>query len=144
MFAVYPIDSRCFPERAHTSDAGLDLYSAEEVVLEPSEAKPVRMGIKIEIPIGYVGLIFPRSGLATKKRLTLTNTIGVIDSGYRGQIICHMKNEGSFQYTINRYDRIAQLVVVPCLLGQAIEVEEEEDLNPSDRGEGGFGHTGDN
>lgn len=143
MFAVYPIDPRCFPERAHTSDAGLDLYAAEEAVLEPEEARPISVGIKIEIPIGYVGLIFPRSGLATKKRITLTNTVGVVDAGYRGEIICHMKNSGSFQYHINKYDRIAQLVVVPCLLGQALEVDEDE-LSLSDRGEGGFGHTGAN
>ena len=79
-----------------------------------------------------MGLIFPRSGLATKKRVTLTNTVGVIDSGYRGEVICHMVNNGSFNYKVNRYDRVAKLVV------------SENELSSTERGEGGFGHTGDN
>lgn len=143
MFLVSLIDRQCWPNRSHKTDAGADLRAREEVEIGVGEAAPVPVGIKIEVPIGYVGLIFPRSGLATKKRLTLTNTIGVIDSDYRGEIICHMVNNGSFKYKINKYDRIAQLVVVPCLIGECVEVD-EEDLSDTQRGDGGFGHTGDN
>lgn len=141
MYLVATLDEHCLPVRQHPTDAGADLFAAEEVVLQPGEAAPVRMGIKIEIPMGHVGLIFPRSGLSTKKRISLTNTVGVIDADYRGEIICHMKNEGSFQYKIDKYERIAQLVVIPCLIGDFIEVPEDE-LSNTQRGEGGFGHTG--
>lgn len=143
MFLVSILDNGCAPERQHMTDAGVDLRARQEVSIGVGEAAPVPVGIKVEIPPGFVGLIFPRSGLATKKRITLTNTIGVIDADYRGEIICHMTNNGSFPYTIDRYDRIAQLVVVPCLIGDYIEVPEEE-LSSTERGEGGFGHTGDN
>jgi len=143
MFLVAALDENCLPERQHSHDAGVDLFAAEEVTSDPSEAKRVHMGIKVEIPPGHVGLIFPRSGLSTKKRVTLTNTVGVIDADYRGEIICHMVNNGSFKYTINKYERIAQLVIVPCLIGDYFEVSEEE-LSSTDRGEGGFGHTGGN
>lgn len=141
MFVIVPLDEGCVPKRAHQGDAGVDLYAAESVTIEPSEALPVRMGIKVEIPLGFVGLIFPRSGLATKKRITLTNTVGVIDSGYRGEIICHVVNNGSFLYTVSKYDRIAQLVVIPCLIGDFLELEEDE-MSHTSRGIGGFGHTG--
>lgn len=143
MFVVVPLDEGCLPKRAHVGDAGVDLLAAQEVTIEPGEALPVPMGIRVEIPLGFVGLIFPRSGLSTKKRISLTNTVGVIDSGYRGEIICHMTNNGSFKYTIDKYDRIAQLVVIPCLIGDFIELE-EVDMSSTSRGIGGFGHTGDN
>ena len=141
MYLVAVLDENCLPVRQHLTDAGADLFARESITLHPGEAKPIPMGIKLEIPMGYVGLIFPRSGLATKKGLTLTNTVGVIDADYRGEIICHMKNEGTFLYTIQKYERIAQLVVIPCLIGDFIEVSEEE-LSDTKRGEGGFGHTG--
>jgi len=143
MFLIAPLDEKCVPHRAHTTDAGVDLRAREEIELGVDEALPVPVGIKVEIPPGFVGLIFPRSGLSTKKRISLTNTIGVIDSSYRGEIVCHMVNRGSFRYKINKYDRIAQLVVVPCLIGDFIEMDESE-LSKTERGEGGFGHTGDN
>jgi dUTP pyrophosphatase len=143
MYLVAVLDNECYPERAHFTDAGLDLVAREEVTLLPTEAKGVKMGIKVEIPPGYVGLIFPRSGLATKKRITLTNTVGVIDADYRGEIICHVINNGSFQYTVHRGDRIAQLVVLPCLIGDIFTVQ-ESDLSNTERGENGFGHTGGN
>lgn len=142
MFLVAVLDDKCLPERQHTTDAGIDLRAREEVKLGAGEALPVPVGIKVEIPPGFVGLIFPRSGLATKKRVTLTNTIGVIDADYRGEIICHMVNNSSLPYKIDKYDRIAQLVVIPCLIGDFIETSVEE-LSNTDRGEGGFGHTGD-
>lgn len=143
MFVVAILDDKCCPIRQHPTDAGVDLRAREEVELGIGEALPVPVGIKVEIPPGFVGLIFPRSGLATKKRVTLTNTVGVIDADYRGEVICHMVNNGTFKYKINKYDRIAQLVVIPCLIGDYIELHESE-LSDTSRGEGGFGHTGDN
>jgi dUTP pyrophosphatase len=143
MFLIAVLDDKCLPERQHMTDAGVDLRAREEVEIGVGEAAPVRVGIKVEIPPGYVGLIFPRSGLATKKRVTLTNTVGVIDADYRGEVICHMVNNGSFTYKVNRYDRIAQLVVIPCLIGDFIETTVDE-LSDTTRGTGGFGHTGDN
>ena len=142
MFLIAVLDTLCFPNRANPTDAGIDLRAREEVELGVGEAAPVPVGIKVEIPPGFVGLIFPRSGIATKKRITLTNTVGVIDADYRGEVICHMVNNGSFKYKISKYDRIAQLVVVPCLIGDFMEVD-EDDLSETNRGEGGFGHTGD-
>ena len=143
MFLVAVLDDKCLPERQHMTDAGIDLRASKEVTLGPGEAEPIPVGIKVEIPPGYVGLVFPRSGLATKKRLSLTNTVGVIDADYRGEIICHMVNNGALPYRVAKYDRIAQLVVIPCLIGDFIETSVEE-LSRTDRGEGGFGHTGDN
>lgn len=143
MFLVAVLDEICYPSRQHSTDGGIDLIARETVNFDPTQAKGIPMGIKVEIPPGYVGLIFPRSGLATKKRLTLTNTVGVIDADYRGEIICHMTNNGSFRYTVNRGDRIAQLVVLPCLIGDIYCVDQNE-LSETDRGDGGFGHTGDN
>jgi len=143
MFLIAVLDEACYPYRQHEKDAGLDLVARNTTTLNPTEAKKIPMGIKVEIPPGYVGLIFPRSGLATKKRVTLTNTVGVIDADYRGEIICHMVNNGSFKYCINRGDRLAQLVVVPCLIGD-VYIVQEDDLSKTERGEGGFGHTGDN
>lgn len=143
MFLIAVLDDKCLPNRAHPTDAGVDLRAREDIELGIGEAAPIPVGIKVEIPPGFVGLIFPRSGLATKKRVTLTNTVGVIDADYRGEIMCHMVNNGSFKYKINKYDRIAQLVVVPCLIGDFIETDESE-LSNTQRGEGGFGHTGDN
>lgn len=133
-------DDNVFPQRQYRTDAGLDLKSAEDITLEPGESAPVGCGIIIEIPPGYVGLVFPRSGLSTKKGLVLKNTIGVIDADYRGEVICYMTNTGSFKYSINKYERIAQLVVIPCLTGFPLRVG-LEDLTDTERGDGGFGST---
>ena len=142
MYLIALVDEKCKPIRQHDTDAGIDLKARVEKELAPGAAEPIPVGIKVEIPPGFVGLVFPRSGLGTKKRISLTNTVGVIDAGYRGEIICHLTNNGSYKYTVNKYDRIAQLVVVPCLIGDYLIVEENE-LSESDRGKGGFGHTGD-
>lgn len=141
MISVAILNENCAPERAHVTDAGLDLKAAEETLLMPGEVKAISCGIKVEIPIGYFGMIAPRSGLGTKKGIVLANTIGIIDSDYRGEIICFMKNTGTAPYTINQFERIAQLIVIPCVIGNYWEVAEHE-LSNTDRGEGGFGHTG--
>jgi len=141
MLLINIMDEGCGPERAHFLDAGLDLKSREEATLSPGEVRKIPCGVKVEIPSGHVGMVFPRSGLGAKKGIVLANTVGIIDSDYRGEIICFMKNTGSFEYTIDKYERIAQLVIVPCLIGEFFAVNEEE-LSDTDRGEGGFGHTG--
>lgn len=141
MLLIAALDEECYPDRAHFTDAGLDLKAAKEILVDVGETQKVPCGIKVEIPPGHVGLIFPRSGLSSKKGLILANTIGVIDADYRGEVMCLMKNTGSFQYTIRQYERIAQLVIVPCMIGEYFPVEEFE-LMETERGEGGFGHTG--
>lgn len=139
MLKVYCKDIECKPYRKHPTDAGLDLRSAEIKVLHPSYVTKVRTGIHVEIPPGYVGLIFPRSGLSTKYGVRLANTVGVIDSDYRGEIICALTTSSLF--TIREYERIAQLVVVPVMTDWAL-VNNLNELSSTERGDGGFGSTG--
>lgn len=124
---------------AHEGDAGLDIAANEMVTLEPGERKLVGTGVRIAVPKGYVGLLFPRSGNAAKKGLTLANSVGVIDSGYRGEVKGIMVNLGSDPVTINSGERIMQLVLVPFLSAVVTPVLE---LDETERGENGFGSTG--
>jgi dUTP pyrophosphatase len=128
------------PERAHPGDAGLDLASNVDVEVEAGERAMVPTGLAVAIPEGHAGLVLPRSGLATRHGLTLANAPGLIDPGYRGEIICAVVNLDRHEpVKIARGDRIAQLVVVPVA---ALEPEWADELPPSTRGEGGFGSTG--
>jgi dUTP pyrophosphatase len=128
------------PGRAHPGDAGLDLRSNVDVVVEPGERAMVPTGVAMAIPEGYAGLVLPRSGLAGRHGLTLANSPGLIDSGYRGELACAMVNLDRDQpVKIARGDRIAQLVIVPVA---AVEPAWVVELPPSARGEGGFGSTG--
>jgi len=128
------------PERAHPGDAGFDLRSIEDVEVGPGERAMVRTGLAVAIPDGHAGLVLPRSGLASKHGLTLANAPGLIDAGYRGELICSVVNLDRDQSVkIVRGDRIAQLVVVAVLELRPTWVDE---LPPSSRGEGGFGSTG--
>ena len=131
----------CEPERAHFTDAGLDLKASKETNISVGAVEKVSAGIKVEIPPGHVGMVFPRSGLGTKKGIVLANTVGIIDADYRGEVFLFLKNTGSLDYRIEQFERIAQLVIVPCMIGDYMSVEESE-LSNTDRGEGGFGHTG--
>lgn len=124
---------------AHKGDAGLDIAANETVTLEPGERKLVGTGVRIAVPEGYVGLLFPRSGNAAKKGLTLANSVGVIDSGYRGEVKGIMVNLGSDPVTINSGERIMQLVLVPFLSAVVTPVLS---LEETERGENGFGSTG--
>lgn len=124
---------------AHEGDAGLDFAANETVTLEPGERKLVGTGVRIAVPDGYVGLLFPRSGNAAKKGLTLANSVGVIDSGYRGEVKGIMVNLGSDPVTINSGERIMQLVLVPFLTAAVTPVLS---LEETERGENGFGSTG--
>ena len=120
-------------------DAGIDLISAESIELISGDYKLIKTGLKIAIPQGYGGFVYPRSGLALKHGITVLNADGVIDSGYRGEIGVLLINHGKKDFKINKGDRIAQLIIHKVF---NIEWEEIEDLDESTRGSGGFGHTG--
>ena len=128
------------PEYAHIGDAGLDLYSAVECILRPSERRKVPTGIKIAIPEGYAGFVQPKSGLAIKNGLSLVNTPGLIDSGYRGEVCAILINlDPEEDLSIKRGDKICQLVIQKV---ENIEIEKTEELDNTKRAEGGFGSTG--
>jgi dUTP pyrophosphatase len=128
------------PARAHPGDAGLDLTAAEGGEIAPGGRAAIGTGIAVAIPPGHAGLVLPRSGLARRHGVTLANAPGLIDAGYRGELVVTLVNLGDAPHTIAPGDRIAQLVLVPVELWAAGEVAE---LPPSDgRGEGGFGSTG--
>jgi dUTP pyrophosphatase len=128
------------PERAHPGDAGLDLVAAEARDLEPGARVAVPTGIAIAVPAGHAGLVLPRSGLARRHGVTLANSPGLIDAGYRGEVLVVMINLGPEAHRVEPGDRIAQLVIAPIAMSRAVETAE---LPPSDgRGEGGFGSTG--
>jgi len=128
------------PAAQHPGDAGLDLRSVVEVNVEPGIRVPVPTGVAVAIPEGHAGLVLPRSGLATKLGLTLANTPGLIDSGYRGEVICSVVNlDPEHAVRISRGDRIAQLVIVAV---PEVTPTWTEELPPSARGAGGFGSTG--
>jgi dUTP pyrophosphatase len=128
------------PSYAHPGDAGADLRAREDVVLSPGERKLVPTGVAIALPEGFVALIHPRSGLATKHGLTIVNAPGTVDAGYRGEISVTLLNTDSSQpIALRRGDRIAQMVIQRVEYAQFIPVSE---LSGSVRGTGGFGSTG--
>lgn len=121
--------------------AGADLYACidSNISFQPGETKFIPTGLAMEIPVGYAGLIYARSGLACKKGLAPANKVGVIDADYRGEIMVALHNHSKEPVTIEPKERIAQLVITPYLT--AI-FEEADELNDTVRGEGGFGSTG--
>lgn len=129
------------PARAHPGDAGLDLVAVEGADLAPHGGRAaVPTGLAVAVPHGWAGLVLPRSGLARRHGVTLANAPGLIDAGYRGELVVLMVNLGEAPHRVEPGDRIAQLVLTPVSLGAAVAVEE---LPPSDgRGVGGFGSTG--
>lgn len=131
-------DGGYMPEYMHDSDAGMDLRAAESVIIPIGKSHMVKTGVHVEIPTGYVGLQFPRSGLGSKG-ITLRNAVGVIDSGYRGEIKCAIWNTTDEPYTILAGSRISQLVIVPYIHCNLVKVME---LDGSDRCEAGYGSTG--
>ena len=129
-----------FPKFAHKGDAGLDLYSTIDYVLKPFERKLVPTGIKIEIPEGYAGFVQPRSGLAINNGISLVNTPGLIDSGYRGEIKAILINfDPVVDFEIKRGDKICQLVIMKI---ENADIIFKDELDDTDRGVGGFGSTG--
>lgn len=124
------------PTRAHPWDAGLDLYAMEEFNVPMKQSVTVDTGVHVEIPEGYVGLVKSKSGLMTRSSIT---TDGTIDSHYNGSLRVCLFNHGITPYRFKAGDKIAQLVIVPCLLP---ELELVDHLEETDRGDGGFGSTG--
>ena len=132
--------SAVIPTRAHPGDAGLDLYSIEEAHIGPGERWSVGTGIAVEIPAGHAGLVLPRSGLAREHGISLVNSPGLIDAGYRGELrVLLLNTDRDEPCEIAAGDRIAQLVIIRVDLMQTIEVES---LPDSERGVGGFGSSG--
>ncbi len=128
------------PTTAHGGDAGVDLHAREDAVLPANGGRVlVPTGLAVAIPVGYMGLVVPRSGLALKHGVTLVNTPGIIDSGYRGELKVVMINTDPLSdYHVRRGDRIAQLIIQELA---AVTWREVEELTGEDRG-GGFGHSG--
>ena len=133
--------SEFFPRKAHEDDAAYDLRARVDVVLEPGRSTLVPAGFKMELPTGYEAQIRPRSGLALKHDLMLTNSPGTIDAGYRGEVGVIMFNAGKEKFAINRGDRIAQMVIAKL---PEVELCETTTLGETCRGNGGFGSTGKN
>ena len=133
-------DKAVIPTYGSEYAAGADLYSCDgELTFEPGETKLVHTGLAMEIPVGYVGLVYARSGIATKRGLAPANKVGVIDSDYRGEIMVALHNHSNESQTIAASERIAQIVITPFLTVNYIE---SETLDETDRGVGGFGSTG--
>lgn len=127
------------PGRAYAGDAGLDLSSCERVVLDPGERALVGTGLAVAIPEGYAGFVQPRSGLATKHGISIVNTPGLVDSGYRGELrISLLNTDPRESFVVEPGMRIAQLVVLPVPELELVEVHE---LPPSERGVRGFGSS---
>lgn len=128
------------PTYAHPGDAGADLYSAEVLTIAPGHRATVGTGVSIALPDGYVAFVVPRSGLASKRGITIVNSPGTVDAGYRGELRVTLLNtdlDEAFEIAVG--DRIAQLIVMPVSRAEFITVEK---LPGSHRGEGGFGSTG--
>jgi len=133
-------EAATLPSRAHESDAGLDLHSAQSAHIGPHERWQISTGLAVEIPEGHAGLVVPRSGLALRYGISLVNAPGLIDSGYRGEIgVLLLNNDPAEVFRVEPGDRIAQLVVVPIAGLEPVSVAE---LAGSERGEGGFGSSG--
>ncbi|MEM4256878.1 MAG: dUTP diphosphatase [Candidatus Diapherotrites archaeon] len=126
------------PKQEHHDDSGFDIYSAEEVIIKPFERKLVSTGISLEIPKGYEGQIRPKSGLAIKHGISMVNTPGTIDAGYRGEIKVILINLGNEEYKVEKGKKIAQIVFAKVEQPKLIESE----LKETKRGSKGFGSTG--
>jgi dUTP pyrophosphatase len=127
------------PARAYSGDAGLDLSACERVVLGPGERALVATGLAVAIPEGYAGYVQPRSGLASKHGISIVNTPGLVDSGYRGELLINLLNTDPHQaFVVEPGMRIAQLVVLEIPLVELVEVDE---LPDSERGVRGFGSS---
>lgn len=128
------------PTRAHDNDAGVDLYAAESARLAPGARVSVGTGLAVQIPDGVGGLVLPRSGLALKHGVTLVNSPGLIDPGYRGEVrVLLLNTDPTLEFQISSGDRIAQLLLVPVAHARPLQADA---LDESTRGEGGFGSSG--
>ena len=132
-------DGATAPTRAHSTDAGLDLYALETDTISPGDRELISTGVHVAIPAGYVGMICPRSGLAHKHGLTVLNAPGIIDAGYTGEIKVNLHNTDSRPQHVDAGDRIAQLVITPI---PDARLEQVDTLEATERGENGHGSTG--
>ena len=127
------------PVYAHPGDAGMDVFANEDAQLEPGVTRLVKTGIAIELPPNTEAQVRPRSGLAVKHQITVLNTPGTIDEGYRGEVGVILINHGKSAFTVAKGMKIAQMIVKPVTQAEIVEVEE---LSDTRRGAGGFGSTG--
>lgn len=133
------LDKNCVPKKAHSIDAGYDLKSRVYVSVFPQDTEFIPTGVCVEIPVGFVGLLFPRSSIS-KTPLRMANSVGVIDAGFTGEIQVPLYNTSEVEIRdIEQYDKIAQLVIVP-LADVSLEIVDE--LDDTERGVNGFGSTG--
>lgn len=132
---LYP-DAK-IPTYAHPGDAGMDLYSQETVTIGPGQARSLPVGVSMEIPDGYVGLVWEKSGLAFKYGIQLLG--GVIDSGFRGELVARAYNSGKESYTFQKGDKVAQMLIQPVI---QVSFEEVDKLSETSRGLGREGSTG--
>jgi len=133
-------DDAVIPERAYEGDAGLDLAACERVELGPGERAVVGTGLAVAIPEGYAGFVQPRSGLADRHGISIVNSPGLIDSGYRGEIkVILINTDSSTPFVVDRGMRIAQLVVLPV---PGLELVETDELPETERGVRGYGSSG--
>ena len=127
------------PEYAHPGDAGMDVRSVEELVIEPGGRRLVHTGLVMMLPSGYEAQVRSRSGLALKNGVMVLNSPGTIDEGYRGEVGVILANFGSEPFRVEKGAKVAQIVVAPCTRA---EIAETSDVDATERGEGGFGSTG--
>ncbi|MBL4951170.1 dUTP diphosphatase [Neobacillus sp. YIM B02564] len=127
------------PFQANPGDAGLDLFAAEEKLIKPGEAELIRTGIILELPEGTEAQVRPRSGLALKHSVTVLNSPGTIDEGYRGEVKVILINHGKEEFKVEKQMRIAQMVIAPVA---KVDITQVEEIADSERGAGGFGSSG--
>ena len=127
------------PAYAHPGDAGMDVRSVEELTIEPGGRRLVRTGLVMMLPPGYEAQVRPRSGLALKNGVTVLNTPGTIDEGYRGEVGVILANFGTEPFKVEKGAKIAQIVIAPCTRAEIVETAE---MDETVRGAGGFGSTG--
>ncbi|NYV28103.1 dUTP diphosphatase [Streptobacillus felis] len=134
-------DNAIIPTYGTEFSAGADLYACieENILIKSGETVMIKTGISLEIPTGLVGLVYARSGLAFKKGIAPSNKVGVIDSDYRGEIMVALHNHSKEDYVVEKFERIAQLVIAPYIKANFIETDT---LNDTVRDQGGFGSTG--
>ncbi|MFT4304230.1 MAG: dUTP diphosphatase [Candidatus Woesearchaeota archaeon] len=132
-------DNAIIPSYAKSGDAGVDLCSTENYIIKPGERKLISTGLKIALPDGYEAQVRPRSGLAIKNGISIVNTPGTVDSGYRGEICVILINHGQEDFIIEPGMRIAQMVINKF---EHVAFNEVDELDETERGEGGFGHSG--
>ncbi|MBO6155011.1 MAG: dUTP diphosphatase [Lachnospiraceae bacterium] len=134
-------DSAKLPERGSDMAAGYDLFAdiTEDIIIDPHTTAMIGTGLAVAIPEGYFGGIYARSGLSSKEGLRPANCTGVVDADYRGEIKVALHNDSDFERTITPGQKIAQMVIMPFL---SVEFQQVEQLDNTDRGEGGFGSTG--